>query len=236
MYDSWNNYVILCKLTGTRRVMDITLNLKKEFKDHQDAVREISVHQDGNFFFSRSGSMLILYNFPEGSKIRGFYDSAGYEAAMFDSDGSNLIYMSDDKLHFLDLDIWKVRMVIPGELTEYRDEDMHSGVGLKANGKQNGAIEVRKIIADDYDPPEFVLEGHTNYIEYSKFHPNGKILATGSADMTLKFWDLELRKEIGSHRIHDDFVTAIAFNNDGSMMVTGDYAGTIKVWDINIPG
>lgn len=216
--------------------MEVLLSRLKEFSDHHDAIKEICVHPDRDFFFTRSDAMLILYCLKEFTKIRGFYDSLGYDAAMFDSDGKNLVYMSDEKVHFMDLSIWKERMVLPGELMEYRDEDMHAGVGLKVDGKDDGSIEVRKIFADEYDPPEFVLEGHTNYIEYAQFHPNGKILATGSADMTLKFWNIAEQKEISSHQIHDDVVTAIAFNAEGNMMITGDYSGTTRVWEIKISG
>ena len=216
--------------------MEVVLRQITGFSDHQDAVREISIHPDGKVFFARSDSMLIIYDFHGYRKIRGFYDSSGYDAAIFDGDGKYLIYKSDDSLHYLDLSIWKDRMVIPGELNEYRDQDTHTGIGLKVDGKENGSIEVRNIIADDYDPPEFVLEGHTNYVEYARFYPTGKILASGSADKTLKFWDIMERKEISTHKIHDDFVTAIAFNKEGTLMITGDYSGKIKVWEIKISG
>jgi WD40 repeat protein len=216
--------------------MEVVLRPITEFKDHQDAVREIGIHLDGKVFFARSDSMLIIYDFHEYRKIRGFYDSSGFDAAMFDGEEKYLIYMSDGKLHYLDLSIWKDRMVIPGELNEYRDQDAHTGIGLKVDGKENGSIEGRKIYADDSDPPEFVLQGHTNYVEYARFHPTGKILASGSADKTLKFWDIMERKEISTHKIHDDFVTAIAFNKEGTLMITGDYSGKMKVWEINISG
>jgi WD40 repeat protein len=216
--------------------MEVVLRQIAELKDHQDAVREIGIHPDGKVFFARSDAMLVIYDFHEYRKIKGFYDSSGFDAAILEGDGKYLVYLSDGNLHYLDLNIWKERMVIPGELFEYRDQDMHSGIGLKVDGKEGGSIEVRKIYADEDDPPEFVLQGHTNYIEYARFYPTGKILASGSADKTLKFWDMVERKEISTHKIHDDFVTAIAFNKDGTMMITGDYSGKMKVWEIKISG
>ncbi|MCX6647026.1 MAG: hypothetical protein NTY09_11840 [bacterium] len=114
--------------------MEVVLRQITGFSDHQDAVREIGIHPDGKVFFARSDSSLIIYDFHEYRKIRGFYDSSGFDAAMFDGEEKYLIYMSDGKLHYLDLSIWKDRMVIPGELNEYRDLDAHTGIGLKVDG------------------------------------------------------------------------------------------------------
>jgi len=216
--------------------MEIVLGLRTEFRDHQGGIREIAVSPDGKFFFARSDQMLILYDLMSGKKLRGFYDSAGYEGAMFERCCPTLVYQSGERVHYWDLDTWQERMVVPGEIHEMRDKSAHPGVGLVADGNNEGNIEVRKIEADPYDPPEFVLRGHGNYIEYVTFHPSGKILASGSADMTLRFWDIASRKEISSHRAHDDFVTAIAFSPDGSVVITGDYSGVLRLWDFKVTG
>ena len=80
--------------------MDITLTQITELRDHQGAIKEIEVHKDGRLFFARSDDMLILYDLKENRKVTGFYDSAGYDAAIFDPSGNMLVYMSDEKLHY----------------------------------------------------------------------------------------------------------------------------------------
>jgi len=214
--------------------MEINLNMRTEITDHLGAVKEIDVHSDGSMFFARSEQMLVIYRLQDGKRLKGFYGSSGYDAAMFDAIGRMLIYQVDDRLYYWDLKAWRDRMTILGSLVEFRDVDMHPGVGLAADGGQDGKITVSKITADEYDPPEFILEGHTNYIEYLQFHPNGRILASSSADFAVKFWDLQNHSQISSQKLHNDFVTSIAFNADGSVMVTGDYSGKIKIWDVKI--
>jgi len=214
--------------------MEVGLTPRAEFKDHQGGIKEIRVHPKGKFFFARSDEMLILYDLSGDRKLRGYYNSAGYEAAMFDPGGSSLVYMSDDKLHYWDLEKWHELMSIPGELHEFRDGDAHAGIGLKADGTNDGTIEFRKLEADETDPPDFVLGSHDNYIEYVCFHPSGKILASGSADMTLRFWDVIGKKPISTHKVHSDFVTAIAFSPDGKTVITGDYSGMLKIWNLEI--
>ncbi len=216
-----------------RSGMEIALSLKGEITDHQGGIKEIQVHPDGRIFFARSDEMLVIYQVESRRKLRGFYSSEGFEAASFDRASGMLIYLSEEKLHFWDPLTWREKMVISGELLEFRDSDTHPDAGYFASAKNN-SIEIRDISADEFDPPEFVLQGHKNYIEYTRFHPLGKILATGSADMTLRFWDLEARTEIASHKVHSDFVTALAFNRDGSMMISGDYSGKIKLWNFKV--
>jgi len=216
--------------------MAIVLNLRAQFRDHQGGIKEIEVHRDGKLFFARSDAMLILYDLIGGRKLRGFYDSAGYDGALFDPYGATMIYQSDGRLHYWDLEKWRERMVVPGEINEYRDKSAHPAVGLTADGNNEGNIEFRKLETDSSDPPDFVLGSHDSYIEYICFHPSGKILASGSADMTLRFWDVPGRKPISTHRVHDDFVTAIAFNPQGNIVVTGDYSGILKIWDFKMEG
>jgi len=213
--------------------MKISINQVQEFRDHQGAVKEIGMHPSGRFAFARSDDMLVLYDMRQMKKIAGFYDSSGYDAAIFDPGGEMLVYMSDEKLHYWDITMHQDRIIIPGELMEYRDKDLHNGIGYFVDGNNDGSIDVRTIGSDPYDPPDFRLEGHSNYIEYLKFHPSGKILASGSADMTLRFWDMKNQSEISSFKVHDDFVTAICFTPDGTRMLSGDYAGRIKVWDFS---
>ncbi len=214
--------------------MEIQITQRGEITDHQGGVKDLDVHPNGKIFFARSDEMLVIYDIREGRKLKGFYDSAGYESAMFDPATGMLVYQSDEKLHFWDLATWRERMVHAGELFEFRNSDMHPESGLYAVAGEGGRIELRTITADSFDSPDFVLEGHGNYVEYVRFHPSGKILSSGSADMTLRFWDIPGRQEISSHKVHSDFVTAIAFNPSGNVMISGDYKGNIKIWDFKI--
>jgi WD40 repeat protein len=38
------------------------------------------------------------------------------------------------------------------------------------------------------------LKGHTNYVEDVEFSPNGELLASTSADTTLRLWDVPTGK------------------------------------------
>ena len=214
--------------------MNVTLKLKSETHFHQKPVSEIGINSDGKIFFARSDDMLLIYDLSTGNKMKGFYDSAGYQAAAFAGDGRTLLYMSEDHIHYFDLPTWQERMLIFGELREFPEVDAHLDLGYWAEGDQSGAIKVYSIGADEDEPPKFILTGHSTYIEYLAFHPSGKILASSAGDRTIRFWDMETKKEISALEVPGEVVTALAFSPDGKIVVTGDYEGRVKVWEFEM--
>jgi WD40 repeat protein len=75
------------------------------------------------------------------------------------------------------------------------------------------------------------LAGHSGWVHAVAFSPDGKRIASGSTDQTIKLWDAttgNLQKTLAGR---SSWVDAVAFSPDGKRIASGSYDNTIKLWD-----
>jgi len=80
------------------------------------------------------------------------------------------------------------------------------------------------------------LTGHTEAVLSLAISPNGRILASGSADKTIHLWQV-LESRVNPEPIHilkghTAPVSALAMSPDGRILVSGSEDKTIKLWQI----
>jgi len=85
----------------------------------------------------------------------------------------------------------------------------------------------------DYSLIEFfdVIEASVG-VSSVAFSPDGEILVSGSADNTVKLWDIKTGKLINTLEGHTAFVNSVAFSPVGNILASGSDDNTFKLWDI----
>lgn len=74
------------------------------------------------------------------------------------------------------------------------------------------------------------IYGHSNYVFSIAINPQGKTFASGSADKSIKIWDIQTGELLQNLTGHSNYVSSIAFSADGNIIASGGYDKTFKLW------
>src|SRR5262249_43572802 len=81
------------------------------------------------------------------------------------------------------------------------------------------------------------FKGHEKGVTCLAFYPTSEkadILISGSADKTVRVWDIEKGKDVGEPRKgNKDEVRSVAFVNDGRSFVAGGKDGTATIYQLD---
>jgi WD40 repeat protein len=75
------------------------------------------------------------------------------------------------------------------------------------------------------------LTGHKDVVQAVSFSPDGKKVASGAWDGTVRVWDVSTGKELHALKTNGDKVHSVAFSPDGERIVSGSGDRTIHVWN-----
>ncbi|MDJ0620988.1 MAG: hypothetical protein QNJ63_30335 [Calothrix sp. MO_192.B10] len=114
--------------------------------------------------------------------------------------------------------------------------------GLKAGRKLQGAV------LPDADAQEEVmtalyqvvygikernrLEAHTSEVNDVSFSPDGKLIASASADNTIKLWQSD-GKLLHTFKGHRKKVNSVSFSPNGKTIISGSADNCIKIWSLD---
>ena len=152
-------------------------------------------------------------------------DTGGHTAMIRDiivTKLGDIITASHDKtIRIWDSKTGKEKRKILGEIKEGQDGKIYA-IALSPNeeflvvggfilGSGNDGSRAGAIRIYNYHSGKLikVLKSHTNTVNDLSFSPDGKFLISGSADKSVKIWDIEKLELYKTIKIHNDVVTAV---------------------------
>jgi COMPASS component SWD3 len=80
--------------------------------------------------------------------------------------------------------------------------------------------------------PALILRGHKRGVSGVKFSPDGKRIASCSADATIKIWDAETGRLEHTLEGHMAGISCIAWSPDSTILASGSDDKVIRLWDV----
>jgi eukaryotic-like serine/threonine-protein kinase len=193
--------------------------------------------------FSKDGRKLVtstayghitLWRMPDGTLLTNYPSSqtsnVGTEFAATPDLGL-AAYAMGSRIRVVDLragtNLWTKRAATNEAITALAlspdGKTLASGAGFGESDIRLWDVATRKEIGR--------LEGHTGWVSSLVFWPDGKKLASSSADQTIRIWDVASRKCLDVLRGHRDEVWRLGLLPDDKTLVSGGKDGTVCFWD-----
>jgi WD40 repeat protein len=219
---------LLAHLENEKKVYDVLAGVEwRRVKGHTNA-QNVVLSPDGKILAVKDPARLRLLDAETGKELR----------RLAAAQGPTLAFSPDSKLlvchGVATLEMWDVAR---GDRLRELDRIFPPFLGridFAPGGRTLSTWSGHEFVLWDAPTGRLLFEKRWDKegITVSRFAPNGRTIALGTSDHTVRLLDSLTGQEIRRWSGHEDTVTSLAFSPDGRRLVSGSWAGNGLVWEV----
>jgi len=221
-----------------------TGNCLTTLQGHSSTVTSIAFSPDGQKLVSSSYDQTIkLWDITTGQCIRTLQGHSNRVwSVAFSPNGRLLASGGDDHAAKLwDVETGQCTKTWKGHTNAILSLSLNAAQSIVAAGHEDQTVKLWNLKTGQIYK---ILQGHTNRVWSVAFspvpinlYPNSEqdskiILASGSADRTIKLWNWQTGQCLQTLKGHTSWVWAIAFSPNGQLLASGSYDQTVRLWEV----
>ncbi len=205
-----------------------------------EPILAVALTRDGQFAACARGNRIDVYHVPSAQLITRLADvklaSAGLTNAAHRDVINSLSFNADGTLlasaAFREVKLWRR----PRDVRKFAVSLTNTISGFAVSPDRKwiatvGAEHQITLVSTETREQRWTLFGHKDVVTSLKFSPDSARLCSGSADKTVRLWDVNAGTALGSIEVASE-VNAVAWLANGQQVAAGANDGAIRLWSL----